>query len=205
MTFKESLPQGSVLSHLLFAIYIDDLVELEDNDIVRAYADDLAIAHSECNKGMTITSLQPEVHKVVAWSADPQHIQVRDSLLLTGLEKLPGNPTSPLSVSECSAIPSQFSWLSSTTGSSSMSGCINLQSLEGMTWGGIHWTVVSSMSLLLLARIINRQDVVFHGCCRRSPLRFNCQCGQLLFRRHTEAESLSSIAGIGRSSNNKAI
>ena len=59
--------------------------------------------------------------------------------------------------------------------------------------------------LLLLSRLINRQDVVFHGLGRRSPYRFHCQCGQLRYRRHTEAESRSSIAGIGRSATKKDI
>ena len=61
------------------------------------------------------------------------------------------------------------------------------------------------MLLLLLARLINRQDVVFRGFSRRSPYRFHCQCDQLRYRRHTEAESLNSIAGIGRSAIKKAI
>ena len=58
---------GRSPSPLLFAIYINDLlVEFEDNTLVSAYADDLVIAR---NKDMIITSLQPEVDKVVAWSA----------------------------------------------------------------------------------------------------------------------------------------
>ena len=59
--------------------------------------------------------------------------------------------------------------------------------------------------LLLLARLINRQDVVFHGFGRRSPYRFHCQCGQLQYRRHTEEKSQSSIAGIGRSATKNSI
>ena len=61
------------------------------------------------------------------------------------------------------------------------------------------------MLLLLLARLINRQDVVFRGFSRRSSQQFHCQCGQLRYRRHTEAESRCGIAGIGRSASEKAI
>ena len=67
---------------------------------------------------------------------------------------------------------------------------------HGATW---------SQKLLLLARLINRQAVVFRGFDRRSPQRFHCQCGQPRYRRHTEAESRISIAGIGRSANQKGI
>ena len=66
----EGLPQGSVLSFLLFTICINDLlVKFEDDTFVCAYADDMAIARCARNKDVIIASLQPEVDKVVAWSA----------------------------------------------------------------------------------------------------------------------------------------
>ena len=68
-TIKESLPLVSVHSPLLFTIYVDDLLaEFERDTFVRAYADDLLIAHSARNKDMIVASMQPEVDKVVAWS-----------------------------------------------------------------------------------------------------------------------------------------
>ena len=64
-SFKEGLPQGSVLS----TIYMNDLLaEFEKNIFVSAYADDLLIAGSARNKDTIVASLQQEVDKVVAWS-----------------------------------------------------------------------------------------------------------------------------------------
>ena len=61
-----------------------------------------------------------------------------------------------------------------------------------------------TLLLLLLARLINRLDVVLGDFGRRSPLRFHCYCGQRRYRRHDEAENRSSIAGIGRSAAKKS-
>ena len=68
-TFKEGLTQGSVLSPLLFVIYINDLLmQLEDTTLVSAYADDLAIAcNGRSNTDMT-KKFQKEVDKIVKWS-----------------------------------------------------------------------------------------------------------------------------------------
>ena len=60
-------------------------------------------------------------------------------------------------------------------------------------------------SILLFSRLIDLQDVVLRGLVRRIPYLFHCQCGRLLYRRHTEAESRSSIAGIGRLATKKEI
>ena len=70
-TFKEGLPQGSVLSSLLFFIYINDLLmQFEDTSLVSAYADDLAIACSGRSKIDMTKKLQKEVDMVEKWSDD---------------------------------------------------------------------------------------------------------------------------------------
>ena len=50
-TFKEGLPQGSVISPLLFVLYIINLLgNFSESTMVSAYADDLALACHGCRK-----------------------------------------------------------------------------------------------------------------------------------------------------------
>ena len=67
-TVEEGISLGSILSPLLFTIYLDDLLAQFKDAIVRAYADDLLTDRSACYNDMIVASLQPEVDKVVAWS-----------------------------------------------------------------------------------------------------------------------------------------
>ena len=67
--FKEGLPQGSVLSPLLFVLYINDLLgNFSESTMVSAYADDLALACHDRKKEDVALRMQAEVDKVVSWS-----------------------------------------------------------------------------------------------------------------------------------------
>ena len=68
-TFKEGLPQGSVLSPLLFVLYINDLLgNFSESTTVSAYADDLALACRGHKKEDVALRMQAEIDKVVSWS-----------------------------------------------------------------------------------------------------------------------------------------
>lgn len=67
--FKEGLPQGAVLSPMLFLMFIDDLLwSFEGSTLVSAYADDLALAVSAANKNIAEELMQREIEKVEDWS-----------------------------------------------------------------------------------------------------------------------------------------
>ena len=61
--------QGSVLSPLLFVLYINDLLgNFSKSTMVGAYADDLALACCGRKKEDVALRMQAEVDKVVSWS-----------------------------------------------------------------------------------------------------------------------------------------
>ena len=67
-TFKEGLQLGSVLSTLLFVLYINDLLgNFSESTMVSAYADDLALACRGRKKEDVALRMQAEVDKVVSW------------------------------------------------------------------------------------------------------------------------------------------
>ena len=65
----EVLPQGSVLSPLLFVLYINGLFgNFSESTMFSAYADDLALACRGRKKEDVALRMQAEVDKVVSWS-----------------------------------------------------------------------------------------------------------------------------------------
>ena len=67
--FREGLPQGAVLSPLLFITFVDELLAVfEEGTFVSAYADDLALATSSHKKEVAAEKMKTEVNKVEAWS-----------------------------------------------------------------------------------------------------------------------------------------
>ena len=68
-TLKEGLPQGSVLSPLLFVLIINDrLGNFSESTMISAYADDLALACRGRKKEDVALRMQAKVDKVVSWS-----------------------------------------------------------------------------------------------------------------------------------------
>ena len=66
--YREGLPQGAVLSPLLFTIYVNDLEKFSEGTLVSAFADDLAIACSHTKKETALEAAQAETDVVVEWS-----------------------------------------------------------------------------------------------------------------------------------------
>ena len=74
-TFKEGLPQGSVLSpplyHLYITIYINDLLDsFKSTTLVSGCADDLSLVCSGSNKEEVAATIESEAAKVYQWASD---------------------------------------------------------------------------------------------------------------------------------------
>ena len=70
-TLKEGVPQGSVLSPILFSIYINDVQKIVTKGVNAAlYADDLAIWTTEENIGTAKVRLQTTLDNLKMWTLE---------------------------------------------------------------------------------------------------------------------------------------
>ena len=110
--FNEGQPHGSILFRHLFTIYINDLmVEFENDTFVGAYADDHIVVRNARKNEMILASLQPELDKVVAWSAKAiltLNSSIKQPSSNWTEQKRSDNPTSPLTENECSQSHADF-------------------------------------------------------------------------------------------------
>ena len=68
-TFREGVPQGSVISPLLFSLFINDITDdINDNTKVSLFADDVAIYVTHRNKQHITTNMQDSINNISKWS-----------------------------------------------------------------------------------------------------------------------------------------
>ena len=68
---RQGLPQGSVLSPLLFVLYVNNLAEiLPEEAQVAIFADDVTLLTTHRDKPQAAAGLQSLVDRVAAWSAE---------------------------------------------------------------------------------------------------------------------------------------
>ena len=64
---KIGLPQGSVISPIIFKIYINDLIEYCNNCKISIFADDIAIWYSSKHLGLAEKKVQEDLHSISSW------------------------------------------------------------------------------------------------------------------------------------------
>ena len=70
VNMQQGLPQGSVLSPLLFLLYINGVADVVGEDVkVFLYADDVAVCASSASKADATSKLQRTLDKIAAWSS----------------------------------------------------------------------------------------------------------------------------------------
>ena len=66
ISVKSGVPQGAVLSGLLFALYVNDLPAHIENSKISLYADDAKV-YSEITDNNSVRNLQSDINKMLAW------------------------------------------------------------------------------------------------------------------------------------------
>ena len=146
------------------------------------YADDLLTAQSACNKDMIVTSLQPEVDKVIAWS-DKARLTLNTYKCETAFFSLDcaeaawhTNITIDLKQMFCNPLPVFFGVRYDRQHTfaehvqklcQSMSGCLSL--LHAL--GGTLWTVIRSTSRLCVACLNMQLQPGLLGCQLPPPVK----------------------------------
>ena len=67
MPITHGVPQGSILGHLLFILYIDDLANVTEHLFSILFADDTTVLIEGTNINTMITSLNCELAKLTEW------------------------------------------------------------------------------------------------------------------------------------------
>ena len=77
--FRQGLPQGSVLSPLLFLFFVNDVKSVVPERVfVSLYADDVAVWSQDRNKGRALEKVVGAVGAIARWSAS-RHLQLSES------------------------------------------------------------------------------------------------------------------------------
>ena len=72
LCLQSEVPQGSVLGHLMFTIFINDLPQMVQDSVVDMFADDTTLSHAShfTNVNATHCALQTSADNLVKWSDD---------------------------------------------------------------------------------------------------------------------------------------
>lgn len=70
LSLKAGVPQGSILSPMLFNLFVNDLPQAISKGILFQYADDTVLLSKHISYNKAITALQDNIHKTMLWFTD---------------------------------------------------------------------------------------------------------------------------------------